>query len=112
MIPVLPLTEAFTVCAYPCTIMTSVFVTTSCARQLSERLHFRAEVTSLNLTCLMTDVDECAHANGGCHQRCLNSPGSYHCACEEGYSLRRDGDGLVTCEGQWDAFLHLVFLLT
>jgi len=43
------------------------------------------------VTCC-TDVDECAVNNGGCHQHadCINTPGSFSCACVEGYV----GDGL------------------
>ncbi|XP_043197541.1 uncharacterized protein LOC122368017 [Amphibalanus amphitrite] len=34
-----------------------------------------------------TDIDECATNNGGCHQKCVNSAGSFSCQCEEGYEL-------------------------
>lgn len=27
------------------------------------------------------DIDECAQNNGGCESNCVNTPGSYHCAC-------------------------------
>lgn len=33
------------------------------------------------------DVNECAKHNGGCDQKCVNSPGSYSCACNAGYEL-------------------------
>uniref|UniRef100_A0A182Y3Y1 Notch n=1 Tax=Anopheles stephensi TaxID=30069 RepID=A0A182Y3Y1_ANOST len=39
------------------------------------------------LDCL--DVNECAKDNGGCNQKCVNSPGSYKCACNFGYELFR-----------------------
>lgn len=32
-----------------------------------------------------TDIDECQNNNGGCHQQCLNSDGSYQCDCFKGY---------------------------
>ena len=33
------------------------------------------------------DVDECAEKKADCNQICVNSMGSYHCQCHEGYSL-------------------------
>ncbi|NXG46922.1 EGFL7 protein, partial [Psilopogon haemacephalus] len=37
-----------------------------------------------------TDVDECAGQSHGCHQLCINTAGSYHCACQDGFSLAAD----------------------
>eukprot|EP00058_Branchiostoma_floridae_P027599 XP_002613090.1 hypothetical protein BRAFLDRAFT_89972 [Branchiostoma floridae] len=34
-----------------------------------------------------TDLDECVADNGGCDQHCVNSVGSYHCSCDDGYNL-------------------------
>nr|NP_001071840.1 Tolloid protein [Ciona intestinalis]BAE06735.1 Tolloid [Ciona intestinalis] len=40
--------------------------------------------------------DECAlESNGGCQQKCINTLGSFKCACYPGYELSRDG---MTCE--------------
>ena len=33
------------------------------------------------------DVNECAVKNGGCHQKCINSPGGSICACNVGFDL-------------------------
>lgn len=33
------------------------------------------------------DINECAEENGGCTHRCINSPGSFACACDRGYDL-------------------------
>ncbi|GAB0094394.1 sushi, von Willebrand factor type A, EGF and pentraxin domain-containing protein 1 [Sergentomyia squamirostris] len=33
------------------------------------------------------DVNECVKNNGGCDQKCVNSPGSFQCACNSGYEL-------------------------
>ncbi|XP_073822904.1 sushi, von Willebrand factor type A, EGF and pentraxin domain-containing protein uif isoform X2 [Musca autumnalis] len=33
------------------------------------------------------DINECAKNNGGCDQKCVNSPGSYSCSCNTGYQL-------------------------
>ena len=35
------------------------------------------------------DINECASNRGGCEQICKNSPGSYRCACRDGYKLRQ-----------------------
>ncbi|XP_045124302.1 sushi, von Willebrand factor type A, EGF and pentraxin domain-containing protein 1-like isoform X1 [Portunus trituberculatus] len=34
-----------------------------------------------------TDINECGENNGGCDQRCINSPGSFSCLCNVGYEL-------------------------
>lgn len=39
-----------------------------------------------------TDINECAINNGGCHQKCINNPGSYACMCNTGYELYK-GNG-------------------
>jgi hypothetical protein len=33
------------------------------------------------------DNNECAKENGGCDQKCVNTPGSYSCSCTTGYQL-------------------------
>lgn len=33
------------------------------------------------------DDNECAVNNGGCHQKCVNSPGAFACGCNVGYEL-------------------------
>lgn len=43
------------------------------------------------------DVDECAGGSHICSMLCVNTPGSYHCACPDGYELDNDG---ITCHGQ------------
>jgi hypothetical protein len=39
------------------------------------------------------DVNECAtnRGRGPCQQTCRNTPGSFQCACQQGYRLNRDG---------------------
>ena len=55
------------------------------------------------------DIDECAVDNGGCQcdpsldedrcvAGCVNSPGSHHCACNEGYTLAANAR---TCIGKY-----------
>lgn len=36
----------------------------------------------------LTDRDECAVENGGCHHVCKNTVGSYQCSCHSGYTLQ------------------------
>ena len=51
-----------------------------------------------NSLSVVTEEDECAKPDrGGCEQRCLNTLGSYQCACEPGYELGPDKRG---CEGR------------
>ncbi|XP_066419005.1 epidermal growth factor-like protein 7 isoform X1 [Molothrus aeneus] len=40
-----------------------------------------------------TDVDECASQSHGCSQLCINTAGSFHCACRDGFSLAADARG-------------------
>uniref|UniRef100_A0A8V1AG57 EGF like domain multiple 7 n=1 Tax=Gallus gallus TaxID=9031 RepID=A0A8V1AG57_CHICK len=37
-----------------------------------------------------TDADECAGRSHGCSQLCINTAGSFHCACRDGFSLAAD----------------------
>ncbi|MEE6514872.1 hypothetical protein FKM82_023266 [Ascaphus truei] len=49
------------------------------------------------------EVDECSRPNnGGCEQRCVNTLGSYKCACDPGYEL---GPDKRTCEAACGGFL-------
>ncbi|MBN3324354.1 TLL2 protein, partial [Atractosteus spatula] len=49
------------------------------------------------------EVDECSRPdNGGCEQRCVNTLGSYKCACDPGYELAPDKR---SCEAACGGFL-------
>ncbi|MGH0167823.1 UNVERIFIED_CONTAM: hypothetical protein FKN15_053442 [Acipenser sinensis] len=49
------------------------------------------------------EVDECSRAsNGGCKQRCVNTLGSYKCACDPGYELASDKR---SCEAACGGFI-------
>lgn len=50
---------------------------------------------------LSLDKDECNVNNGGCdivNGLCINTPGSYHCQCKQGYQLRENSE--LICEGK------------
>ena len=40
---------------------------------------------------MFSDVNECANNSGGCNQVCNNTDGSFHCLCNDGYTLSEDG---------------------
>ena len=41
------------------------------------------------------DINECSNATSNiCNQTCINTPGSYYCACYSGYRL----NGLSDCK--------------
>ena len=48
------------------------------------------------LNYIVSDIDECATANGNCDQNCHNTNGSYYCTCGSGWRLDPDGH---TCNG-------------
>lgn len=51
--------------------------------------------------CYFLEMDECSRPdNGHCKQRCLNTLGSYRCACDPGYELAADRR---SCESEWGA---------
>lgn len=36
------------------------------------------------------DINECSVNNGGCQQRCINTPGDFTCSCNVGFELYQD----------------------
>ena len=36
------------------------------------------------------DINECDTDNNGCGHFCSNSPGSYQCSCQDGFTLEDD----------------------
>lgn len=49
---------------------------------------------------MFLDVDECLDASIVCDQVCINSVGTYHCTCEEGYRIGSDGKTCI-CKSLW-----------
>lgn len=54
-----------------------------CRCKKGYRLH------SDNMTCY--DINECWYSNGGCHQICKNTKGSFRCLCRSGFYLHKNG---------------------
>ena len=72
-------------------LMTLIFL----AMTLDKPLYsFCDSINFLNNAC--TDIDECEEQLHSCGHVCVNTNGSYECACKEGYSLRNDGSN---CRG-------------
>ena len=44
-----------------------------------------------------TDMDECGTNNGGCQHMCTNTPGSFECRCNSGFTLESN---LLDCAGE------------
>ena len=53
------------------------------------------------------DVDECEEGLHPCTQDCVNTPGSFMCACSEGFALDQDG---ITCSGTATVIFILIHL--
>ena len=69
------------------------------------------DATSYVLSSLLLwqiDYNECLVAHyHGCSHGCVNTKGSYHCTCPEGFTMRSDKR---TCEGRyrWRTYSHKV----
>ena len=48
--------------------------------------------------CLHADIDECRETRHLCSHRCVNTDGSYHCECREGYGLETDQKNCVNLD--------------
>ncbi|KAJ7304222.1 hypothetical protein JRQ81_011758 [Phrynocephalus forsythii] len=57
--------------------------------------------------CAVSDL--CATGDHDCQQICVSTPGSYTCACKEGFTLNADGKTCSACSG--GAATDLVFLI-
>ena len=51
------------------------------------------------------DEDECATGRHNCQHNCINTPGSFRCACPDGYT--RNG---MTCVGESSASFYLTHI--
>ena len=55
---------------------------------------------------VVVDVDECATNNGGCHQTCNNTIGSFSCSCLTGWMLSANNKA---CDGEW--YLNIIIII-
>ena len=55
----------------------------------------------------LDDIDECLPDNGGCEHDCINTPGSFHCGCRDGYAFISGSlthcEDINECDRQWCA---------
>lgn len=56
----------------------------------------------------VTDIDECEEVISPCHQICINTPGSYYCACRRGFLLHKNR---LSCIGKCRSFAQLSEIL-
>jgi hypothetical protein len=56
-------------------------------------------LNSLTSSFALTDIDECVEDIDNCNDnaRCINTPGSFQCVCEEGFT----GDGVICEPSEW-----------
>ena len=59
-----------------------------------EATHFVDSVVMVTFRFIfLADEDECQKDNGRCQHQCVNTIGSYHCTCREGFALEKDKHG-------------------
>lgn len=80
----------------------------SSLRQLTCSVFFDSGNSTLSVLLLfffvLPEVDECSSPDKGhCEQRCVNTLGSYRCACDPGYELAADKR---SCDSECRARLH------
>ncbi|KFO78873.1 Cartilage matrix protein, partial [Cuculus canorus] len=66
---------------------------------------------SPRLIALRVVSDLCATGDHDCEQICISTPGTYKCACKEGFTLNSDGKTCSACSGGSGSALDLVFLI-
>eukprot|EP00731_Ephydatia_muelleri_P030015 Em0021g538a len=65
--------------------------------------------TSESFLVTIKDINECTLNISGCSQQCINTPGSYYCACYTGYKLEGN---LKTCNGELEGLAFDLYLIT
>lgn len=59
-------------------------------------MHNHKALHNCLFVCSSLDLDECAQGTSQCSQLCLNTPGSFTCACQPGFQLDFDGRGCIS----------------
>lgn len=70
-----------------------------------------AEVRVINnngVACSLSDKDECASGEHRCQHECINTIGSYECACPKGMYLNEDGR---TCSSEYSRRINGIPIL-
>ena len=70
------------------------------------RCNGRYQLLSIPFTSTL-DIDECSNGTDLCEQKCVNTEGSYHCECMNGYQLRN----ATHCEGQLKLMYYIQTLI-
>ena len=52
---------------------------------------------------ISADIDECLSGTDTCDQQCVNTIGTYQCACADGFALNTDN---ITCGGMERNMCH------
>ena len=60
---------------------------------------------------IYVDINECNTNKGGCEHSCSNTPGSYSCSCNTGYSLDLDNRGCSRKEGYYTLGITLYYCI-
>ena len=68
----------------------SQVVVTRCTVVFTNKITY-SRTSVNNLKHYFADINECLSNNGGCAQVCVNTPGSYRCSCDPGFTLGMDG---------------------
>ena len=69
-----------------------------------DSIHYIAAIVDSYCLYFITDINECLNNNSGCSHDCVNTVGSYHCACPSGHVLQLDHH---TCKGE-SIPLHII----
>ncbi|KGL73722.1 Cartilage matrix protein, partial [Tinamus guttatus] len=76
-----------------------------------KHMHAHAQMDLQNSLRPRVVSDLCATGDHDCEQICTSIPGSYKCACKEGFTLNSDGKTCSACSGGSGSALDLVFLI-
>ena len=76
---------------YAAVMVDSVSIMTQELVLVNSRHYINHNNGSLSSMIIILDIDECAADTDGCDQVCTNTPGSFECSCNSGFTLSGDG---------------------